>query len=114
MHRLASQSEELEALTQSLSITTFRYVPPDLDRTLPATKEYLNELNSAVCSPIQAEGTVYVSNAVIDDEFALRACIVNFRTSSADVKATIDVIVRLGQVIDAELRPEGVRGPIRG
>jgi hypothetical protein len=38
---------------------------------------------------------------------------VNFRTTSADVKATIDVIVRLGRVIDDEMRPEGLRGPIR-
>jgi hypothetical protein len=38
---------------------------------------------------------------------------VNFRTTSADVRATIDVIVRLGRVIDAEMRPAGLRGPIR-
>ena len=62
---------------------------------------------------MQAEGTAYLSNAVIDGNFALRACIVNFRTTSADVKATIDVIVRLGRVIDAEMRPAGLRGPIR-
>jgi hypothetical protein len=49
---------------------------------------------------------------VIDGNFALRACIVNFRTTSADVKATIDVIVRLGRVIDAEMRPAGLRGPM--
>jgi hypothetical protein len=76
-------------------------------------KEYLNDLNTALLARVQAEGTAYLSNAVIDGNFALRACIVNFRTTSADVRATIDVIVRLGRVIDAEMRPAGLRGPIR-
>ena len=113
MHRLAGGEAELEALTQALSINTFRYIPPGLDRNSAGAKDYLNELNTALLARMQAEGTAYLSNAVIDGNFALRACIVNFRTTSADVKATIDVIVRLGRVIDAEMRPEGVRGPIR-
>jgi glutamate/tyrosine decarboxylase-like PLP-dependent enzyme len=113
MHRLASGEAELEALTQSLSINTFRYIPPGLDRKAVGVKEYLNDLNTALLARVQAEGTAYLSNAVIDGNFALRACIVNFRTTSADVKATIDVIVRLGRVIDAEMRPAGLRGPIR-
>lgn len=113
MHRLAGGEAELEAFTQSLSINTFRYIPPGLDRKAVGAKEYLNDLNTALLARVQSEGTAYLSNAVIDGNFALRACIVNFRTTSADVKATIDVIVRLGRVIDAELRPEGLRGPIR-
>ncbi len=113
MHRLAGGEAELEALTQSLSINTFRYIPLGLDRKSAGAKEYLNELNTALLARMQAEGTAYLSNAVLDGNFALRACIVNFRTTSADVKATIDVIVRLGRVIDAEMRPEGLRGPIR-
>ena len=38
MHRLAGGAEELEALTQSLSITTFRYVPADLDPNAPSAR----------------------------------------------------------------------------
>jgi aromatic-L-amino-acid decarboxylase len=113
MHRLASGEAELEALTQGLSINTFRYIPLGLDRKAVGAKEYLNELNTALLARVQAEGTAYLSNALIDGNFALRACIVNFRTTSADVRATIDVIVRLGRVIDAEMRPAGLRGPIR-
>ncbi len=114
MHRLASGEPELEALTQSLSINTFRYIPAGLDRSAAGAKDYLNDLNTALLARVQAEGTAYLSNAVIDGNFALRACIVNFRTTSADVKATIDVIVRLGRVIDAEMRPAGVRDDITG
>jgi glutamate/tyrosine decarboxylase-like PLP-dependent enzyme len=66
MHRLASASEELEAFTQSLSITTFRYVPRDL-RADPTAADYLNSLNKALLARLQEEGIVYVSNAVIGD-----------------------------------------------
>jgi len=103
MHRLASESQELEALTQSLSITTFRYAPRDV-RADPASADYLNTLNKALLARLQAEGKVYVSNAVIGDVFALRACIVNFRTSAADVRAVIDAAVETGRLLDQELR----------
>jgi aromatic-L-amino-acid/L-tryptophan decarboxylase len=113
MHRLASAEAELEALTQSLSINTFRYIPADLDRTAVGASDYLNELNAALLARLQADGTAYLSNAVIEGVFALRACIVNFRTTSADVRATIEVILRLGRAVDAALRPSSLRGPIR-
>ena len=103
MHRLASASDELEALTQSLSITTFRYVPRDL-RDDATAADYLNTLNKALLARLQEEGIVYVSNAVIGDVFALRACIVNFRTSSSDVQAVIDAAIAGGRALDGDMR----------
>jgi glutamate/tyrosine decarboxylase-like PLP-dependent enzyme len=113
MHRLAGEEPELEALTQSLSISTFRYIPRGLDRGAAGAYDYLNELNTALLARIQADGTAFVSNVVLDGVFALRACIVNFRTTSADVRTTIDAVVRLGRLVDAELRPASLRAPIR-
>ena len=108
MHRLASESAELESLTQSLSITTFRYVPERLrdSKHEPDALEYLNQLNTELLSRLQSGGRVFVSNAVVGKVFALRACIVNFRTSAADVQAVIDESVRVGRVIDHELAPD--------
>jgi len=103
LHRLASQSEELEALTQSLSITTFRYVPRDL-RNDAGAAEYLNTLNKALLQRLQDEGRVYVSNAVLGNVYALRACIVNFRTGKSDVQALVDATVEGGRALDRELR----------
>jgi glutamate/tyrosine decarboxylase-like PLP-dependent enzyme len=113
MHRLAAEEPELEPLVQSLSISTFRYIPADLVPGTPGVDQYLNTLNTELLARLQAEGTIYLSNAVIDGAFALRACIVNFRTSEADVRTTIDTVVRLGRVADGELRPAGLRAPIR-
>ena len=109
MHRLAAAEPELETFTQSLSISTFRYIPADLDRAAEGASQYLNDLNTELLSRLQADGTAYLSNAVLDGAFVLRACIVNFRTTSADVCTTIDTILRLGRAADAELRPASLR-----
>jgi len=39
----------------------------------------------------------------------LRACIVNFRTSLADIQALPGIITRLGAELDGELRPEDLK-----
>ncbi len=109
MHRLAGEQEELGTLTQSLSISTFRYVPTDLAHRADAA-QYLNELNTSLLARVQADGTAYLSNAVLDGVFALRACIVNFRTTEQDVRQTIETVVRLGRSVDERLRPPGLRG----
>jgi hypothetical protein len=35
----------------------------------------------------------------------LRACIVNFHTTQADVEAVPEIIARIGRAVDAEMRP---------
>jgi hypothetical protein len=107
MFETASAHPEIEALTQSLSIATFRFVPPDLRdrRDQPQIARYLNELNEALVGELQAGGKVFLSNAVLDGRYALRACIVNFRTTAADALATIGVAVSAGRKLDQKLRP---------
>jgi aromatic-L-amino-acid/L-tryptophan decarboxylase len=95
---------ELQPLTQSLSIATFRFVPADLDPNAPESEAYLDKLNRELLTRLQNSGEVYLSNAVIDGKFALRACIVNFRTSVDDIKELPFVVVRLGKGLDSELR----------
>ena len=106
LYRNVSAHEELEAYTQSLSITTFRYVPPDLRDTsgTPAGEQYLDRLNRELLDRIQGSGEAFVSNAVIDGRYLLRACIVNFNTGTADVDALPQIVTRLGRAVDAELR----------
>jgi glutamate/tyrosine decarboxylase-like PLP-dependent enzyme len=99
-----SQSPELEALSQSLSITTFRFVPTDLAAEDDKAASYLDELNLELLTRLQASGEVYLSNAVVFGKFALRACIVNFRTSLIDIEALLPIIVRMGKALDLEMR----------
>jgi aromatic-L-amino-acid/L-tryptophan decarboxylase len=98
----------LQAFTQSLSITTFRYVPTDLDLAGEEVGNYLDELNRELLTRLQNGGEAYLSNAVIDGKFALRACIVNFRTSLADVEALLPLVVQIGKEVDSALRPQSL------
>lgn len=88
----AEQHPELEAVTQSLSITNLRYVPIDY-----GNEAYLNELNEKLVNKLQQGGEVFLSNAVVDDKYCLRTCIVNFRTSRKDIEEIVKIIVREGR-----------------
>jgi glutamate/tyrosine decarboxylase-like PLP-dependent enzyme len=106
LHACVSQHPDFEPLTQSLSITTFRYVPARLRRLVgtPEAEQELERLNQELLSRVERSGEAFLSNAVVNGRFALRACIVNFRTSQADVDALLPLLARLG----ADLEPPGL------
>jgi aromatic-L-amino-acid/L-tryptophan decarboxylase len=109
LHKLVATHPELEPLTYSLSITTFRYIPSDLKLNSDRVQEYLNQLNTELLTRLQNSGEAYLSNAVIDGKFALRACIVNFRTSFEDIEALPEIVVRIGREADTALRTEALK-----
>ena len=108
LHRLLADHPEFEAMTQGLSITTFRYVPPDLRPRLGSEKveSYLNQLNQNLLTAVEKSGEAFLSNALIGGKFVLRACIVNFHTSLGDVEALPPLLSRLGREADVALRRE--------
>ncbi len=97
---------DLEPATQTLSITTFRYVPADLRAGIGTDEvdRYLNALNEALLERIQRSGEAFVSNAVVRGRYLLRACIVNFNTTPADIEAIPGIVARLGRETDAAMR----------
>jgi glutamate/tyrosine decarboxylase-like PLP-dependent enzyme len=109
LFRRIAQTPQLEGLTQSLSITTFRFIPRDLERGGEEIEGYLDQLNNELLTRLQNSGEAYLSNAIVRGRFALRVCIVNFRTTLADVEALPPLVVRIGEKTDAELRPAGLR-----
>jgi aromatic-L-amino-acid/L-tryptophan decarboxylase len=66
-----------------LSIVCFRYKAGD------------DVFNKQLMLEVQRDGDSYLSNAMIDGRFALRACIVNFRTTPADADRLLDTIRRV-------------------
>ena len=106
LYDLAVDHPELEAITHHLSITTLRYVPPELRADLASeqTEEYLNELNRRLLEAIEKSGEAFISNAVIAGKYVLRFCIVNFRASACDIEAMPQLVARLGRRVHAELR----------
>jgi len=80
-------------------------VPRGLRGAGAKAEAYLNSLNETLLARLKLGGEVFVTNAVVDDRFLLRACIVNFRTTEADVAAIPELVARIGRAVDAELRP---------
>jgi len=106
MAEAISRHAELQLVTQNLSITTFRYVPPDLRPRLQEAQveRHLDALNRELLDRLQRGGETFVSNAVVDDRYLLRACIVNFHTAQADVEEVPEIVARIGRRVDSELR----------
>ena len=96
---------ELEVATQGLSITTFRYRPEGLDPE--GEGERLDALNMEILTRVQKGGEAFLSNAVIAGCSYLRACITNFRTTEADVRALPELILRVGKEVEEDTRGEG-------
>jgi hypothetical protein len=63
-------------------------------------------LNEAILERVQQSGILFVSNAVIRGTFVMRACIVNFRTTTEDVDMVPDIICKIGKEIDPILRKD--------
>jgi aromatic-L-amino-acid decarboxylase len=109
LYRIIDEHPELEAFTQNLSISTFRYLPSNLIGDRKEAEEYLNKLNEELLTKLQNSGKAFISNAVVGEKYLLRSCIVNFRTSLEDVRALPDIVTRLGNEVDAALRPDNLK-----
>ena len=95
---LVAASEEMELLAPvPLSAVCFRYVP----RRSGLSDTQLDGLNLSILRNVQRRGQVYVSNATIHGKFALRACVVNHRTTAADVEAVIEEVLRVGKELSS-------------
>jgi aromatic-L-amino-acid decarboxylase len=110
LHRLVGEQARLEAWTQALSITTFRYVPAGLRPGTVAAEAYLNELNEQLLHRLKTSGEVFLSNAVVRGTFLLRTCVVNFRTTRGNMAALTRIVVRHGDELDRALRPAALGG----
>ena len=91
---LIENNQELELLAPvPLSAVCFRYVP----RLSALSDTQIDELNLRMLTSILRRGRVYFSNATIGGRFALRACVVNHRTTPADVEEVVDEVIAVGR-----------------
>jgi len=82
--QLIDRSNDFERLAAApLSIVCFRYKHGD------------DAFNKRLMVELQRDGESYLSNATIDGHFALRACIVNFRTRVEDAEILLDSLRRV-------------------
>jgi len=90
--RLAAAVRNCSALELAapveLSAVCFRHLV-----TATASEEERNRFNRALLKRIQLRGRIYLSNAELRGKFCLRACIVNHRTTDADIDSVFPEVL---------------------
>jgi aromatic-L-amino-acid/L-tryptophan decarboxylase len=93
---LIKKQSELELLAPiPLSAVCFRY----------CAGTEADTLNSRILQAVIRRGKVFLSNASIHGRFALRACIVNHRTTHADVEQVVSELLAVGRELTARAGP---------
>jgi glutamate/tyrosine decarboxylase-like PLP-dependent enzyme len=94
MERLVQQTPDLTlAAPRELSIVCWRVEPAGVNDA-----QRLERLQLAVIAELETRGIAAVSNArLLDGRTALRACIVNFRTTEADAQAVVEASAAIGR-----------------
>jgi aromatic-L-amino-acid decarboxylase len=90
---LVKASDDFEMLAPvELSIFCFRYRPRGFAGDLDA-------LNERVMLALQRAGSSYVSNARIGGNFALRGCVLNYRTTHRDMEILLEDVRRAARTV---------------
>jgi glutamate/tyrosine decarboxylase-like PLP-dependent enzyme len=99
LESLVQESDDFEMLAPvELSIFCFRYLSPQL-RNAPLRE--INEFNEQLLIALQRDGSSYLSNAMIKGRFALRGCVLNYRTTLADMERLLDDLRRVAGTLVA-------------
>jgi aromatic-L-amino-acid decarboxylase len=90
-----SRHDDLETLcgAPQLSVVPFRHVPRGVSD--------LDEHNARLVQALQEDGRVWIAPAKVDGTVCLRPCIVNYRTTDADVLALVEVAREVGASLAA-------------
>jgi aromatic-L-amino-acid decarboxylase len=95
---LVQASDDLQMLAPvELSIFCFRHGPARLKN---ASDEQLNSFNERLLVALQRDGSSYLSNALIHGRFALRGCVLNYRTTLRDMEILLDDLRRVASTIN--------------
>jgi aromatic-L-amino-acid/L-tryptophan decarboxylase len=95
----ASDDFEMVAPVE-LSIFCFRHVPAKLRRESP---EAIDAFNERLLIALQRDGSSYLSNATLGGRFALRGCVLNYRTTFRDMEILLDDLRRVAGSLPASV-----------
>jgi aromatic-L-amino-acid/L-tryptophan decarboxylase len=88
-------SEDFEMVAPiELSIFCFRHVPAQLRNQPP---EAIDAFNERLLVALQRDGSSYLSNATVGGRFALRGCVLNYRTTPRDMEILLDDLRRVAR-----------------
>ncbi len=95
LERLVDQSGDFEMLAPvELSVFCFRHKPKGFAGDL-------NRWNERILLELQRSGGSYLSNAMVRGCFALRGCVLNYRTTERDMEILLEDVRRAARFITA-------------
>src|SRR5205809_163609 len=102
---IVRESDDFEMIAPvELSIFCFRHVPIQLRSE---SDQAIDGFNERLLVALQRDGSSYLSNATLGGRFALRGCVLNYRTSLRDMEILVEDLRRVAKTLLAS-----VEGPI--
>ena len=95
LESMVRASDDFEMIAPvELSIFCFRHVPAQLRNESP---KVIDAFNERLLVALQRDGSSYLSNATLGGRFALRGCVLNFRTTLRDMEILLDDLRRVAK-----------------
>ena len=92
LKQMIESSSDFEMVAESpLAICCFRYIGQLKD------KQSIVGLNKKLISALEKDGRVFITGTILNDEFVLRACLINHRKNKDTTNYLLEVIRNVGQ-----------------
>jgi len=92
---MVRESDDFEMIAPvELSIFCFRHVPIQLRSE---SDQAIDAFNERLLVALQRDGSSYLSNATLGGRFALRGCVLNYRTTLQDMEILLDDLRRVAR-----------------
>ncbi len=95
LESMVRASDDFEMVAPiELSIFCFRHVPAQLRNGSP---QAIDAFNERLLIALQRDGSSYLSNATLAGRFALRGCVLNYRSTLRDMEILLDDLRRVAR-----------------
>jgi glutamate/tyrosine decarboxylase-like PLP-dependent enzyme len=92
LESMVQASDDFEMVAPvELSIFCFRHVPTQLRNQ---STQQIDAFNERLLVALQQDGSSYLSNTTLNGRFALRGCVLNYRTTLRDMEVLLDDLRR--------------------
>ena len=93
LESMVQASDDFEMVAPvELSIFCFRHVPTQLRNQ---STQQIDAFNERLLVALQQDGSSYLSNTTLNGRFALRGCVLNYRTTLRDMEILLDDLRRV-------------------
>ncbi|HZS17967.1 MAG TPA: aminotransferase class V-fold PLP-dependent enzyme, partial [Candidatus Udaeobacter sp.] len=101
LESLVRGSDDFEMVAPvELSIFCFRHVPLQLRNQSP---QAIDEFNERLLVALQRDGSSYLSNTTLGGRFALRGCVLNYRTTLRDMEILLNDLRRVAKTLTTSI-----------